>query len=161
MNSMHEDTYPMSLIPRSLRGKAMQWSTKWTPPLKKFGKLAQHFIQQYSYNIQYHVTMFGFCSIKKKQGKPFTTYLERWRSPHSRYPQQVPEIEKIHIFVNKIVPKIFFDLIKKLFTSFNAMVENAYHIEDVAIIKGDIILNKGKNGNGNDKDKNKPWNKNK
>ena len=33
-------------------------------------------------------------------------------------------------------------------------------IEDVAIKKGDIVLNKDKGGNGNGKDKNKPWNKN-
>lgn len=41
------------------------------------------------------------------------------------------------------------------------MVESAYCIEDVSIRKGDIVLNKDKNGNENDKDKNKPWNKNK
>ena len=37
------------------------------------------------------------------------------------------------------------------------MVNSAYHIEGVAIKKGDIVVNKEKNG----KDKNKPWNKNK
>ena len=41
------------------------------------------------------------------------------------------------------------------------MVESAYRIEDVAIKKGDIIINKDKNNNGNGKDKGKPWNKNK
>ena len=37
------------------------------------------------------------------------------------------------------------------------MVESAYCIEDVAIRKGDIVINKDTRGNG--KDKNKPWNK--
>ena len=41
------------------------------------------------------------------------------------------------------------------------MVESAYHIEDVAIKKGDIVINKDKANNGNGKDKGKPWNKNK
>lgn len=41
------------------------------------------------------------------------------------------------------------------------MIKSAYRIEDVAIRKGDIVLNKDKYGNGNGKDKNKPWNKNK
>lgn len=39
------------------------------------------------------------------------------------------------------------------------MVESAYWIEDVAIRKGDIVINKDNRGNG--KDKNKPWNQNK
>ena len=39
------------------------------------------------------------------------------------------------------------------------MVESAYHIEDVAIKKGDIVINKDIRGNG--KDKNKSWNKKK
>ena len=38
------------------------------------------------------------------------------------------------------------------------MVESAYHIEDVAIKKGDIVVNKEKNDNVNGKDTNKPWN---
>ena len=41
------------------------------------------------------------------------------------------------------------------------MVESAYRIEDVAIKKGDIVINKDKDNNGNGKDKGKPWNKNK
>ena len=41
------------------------------------------------------------------------------------------------------------------------MVESAYRIEDVAIKKGNIIINKDKNNNGNGKDKGKLWNKNK
>ena len=41
------------------------------------------------------------------------------------------------------------------------MVESVYRIEDVAIKKGNIIINKDKNNNGNGKDKGKPWNKNK
>ncbi len=41
------------------------------------------------------------------------------------------------------------------------MVESAYRIEDVAIKKGDITINKDRINNGNSKDKGKPWNKNK
>lgn len=41
------------------------------------------------------------------------------------------------------------------------MVESAYHIEDVAIKKCDIVMNKDKNINRNGKDKNKHWNKKK
>ena len=39
------------------------------------------------------------------------------------------------------------------------MVESAYQIEDVAIRKGDIVLNQDTRNHG--KDKNKPWNKKK
>ena len=39
------------------------------------------------------------------------------------------------------------------------MVESAYRIEDVAIRKGDIVLNWDTRNHG--KDKGKPWNKNK
>ena len=41
------------------------------------------------------------------------------------------------------------------------MVKSAYRIEDIAIKKGDIVVNKDKTNNGNGKDKGKPWNKNK
>ena len=41
------------------------------------------------------------------------------------------------------------------------MVESVYHIEDVAIKKGVIVVNKDKNNNGNGKHKGKLGNKNK
>ena len=41
------------------------------------------------------------------------------------------------------------------------MVESAYRTRDVAIKKGDIVINKDKNNNRNSKEKGKPWNKNK
>ena len=105
--------------------------------------------------------MLDLCNVKQRSGEPFATYLQRWRELYSRYPRQVLEAKKIDIFVNTLVPKLYFDLRKKLFTSFNDMVESAYRIEDVAIKKGDIIINKDKSNNGNGKDKGKPWNKNK
>ena len=64
MDFMHEDSYLMHLFPRSLRGKAMEWFTKLTPPLNTFDKLAQFFIQEYSYKIQHPVTMLDLCQIK-------------------------------------------------------------------------------------------------
>ena len=57
MDFMHEGTFLMCLFPRSLRGQAMEWFTKLSPPLKMFDELAQHFIQQYSYNIQHPMTV--------------------------------------------------------------------------------------------------------
>ena len=39
------------------------------------------------------------------------------------------------------------------------MVKSAYQIEDVAIRKGDIVINWDTRNDG--KDRNKPWNKNK
>ena len=41
------------------------------------------------------------------------------------------------------------------------MVESAYRIEDVAIKKGENVINKNKTNNLNGKNKGKPWNKNK
>ena len=40
------------------------------------------------------------------------------------------------------------------------MVESVYRIKDVAIKKGDIVVNKDKTNNGNGKEKGKPLNKN-
>ena len=39
-----------------------------------------------------------------------------------------------------LAPKLYYNLRKKLFTSFNDIVESTYHIEDIAIKKGDIVL---------------------
>lgn len=160
MDFMHEDAFLMHLFHRILRGQAMEWFTKLSPPLKTFDELAQHFIQQYSY-IQHPVTVLDIFQIKKKLGEPFAIYLQWWRSLYSWYPWQVLEAEKIDIFVNTLVPELYFDLRKQLFTSFNTMVESTYHIEDVSIKKGDIVINKDKANNGNGKDKGKPWNKKK
>ena len=99
--------------------------------------------------------------IRQNQGEPFATYLQCWRSLYSRYPCQLPKRENIDIFVNTLVPELYYDLRKQLFSSFNDMVESAYCIEDVAIKKGDIVINKDIRGYGNGKDKNKSWNKNK
>ena len=55
------------------------------------------------------------------------------------------------------MPELYYDLRKQLFTTFNDMVESAYRIEDVAIRKGDIVLNQDTRNHG--KDKGKPWNK--
>lgn len=41
------------------------------------------------------------------------------------------------------------------------MIKSSYCIEDVAIEKSDIVLNKDRKSNGSGKHKNKPWNKNK
>ena len=77
MDFMHEDSSLMNFFPKSLRGQAMEWLTKLTPPLKTFDKLAQHFIQQYSYNIHHPVTVLDLCQIKQKLGEPFAIYLQR------------------------------------------------------------------------------------
>ena len=66
MDFMHEDTFLMRLFPRSLRGQAMEWFTKLSPPIKTFDELTRHFIQQYSYNIQHPVTVLDLCQIKQK-----------------------------------------------------------------------------------------------
>ena len=39
------------------------------------------------------------------------------------------------------------------------MVKSSYHIKDMAIRKGNIVINRDTRSHG--KDKNKPWNKNK
>ena len=83
--------------------------------------------------------MIDLAAMKQHQGEPFVTYLQCWRSLYSRYPRQLLEREKIDIFVNTLVPKLYYDLRKQLFTTFNDMVESAYQIEDIAITKGDII----------------------
>ena len=43
MDFIHEDTYLLWLFPRSLRGQALEWFTKLSPPLKTFDELARRF----------------------------------------------------------------------------------------------------------------------
>ena len=73
--------------------------------------------------------------LKKHQGEPFAIYLQHWQLLYSRYPRQFPERDNIDIFFNTLVAKLYYDLRKQLFSSFNDMVESAYCIEDVAIRK--------------------------
>lgn len=103
--------------------------------------------------------MIDLAAMKQHQGEPFATYLQCWRALYSQYPRHLPEQEKIDIFVNTLIPELYYDLRKQLFTTFNDMVESAYRIEDVAIRKGDIVLNRDTRNHG--KDRSKPWNKNK
>ena len=51
MDFIHEDTYLLRLFPRSLKGQALEWFTKLSPPIKTFDELARRFTQHYSYNI--------------------------------------------------------------------------------------------------------------
>ena len=85
--------------------------------------------------------MIDLSTLKQHQGESFSIYLQCWWSLYSRYPCQFPKWEKIDIFVNTLIPELYYDFRKKLFTSFNNMVKNAYHIEDVAIRKGDMVIN--------------------
>ena len=78
MDFIHEETYLSRLFPRSLRGQALEWFTKLTPPLKTFDKLARRFTQHYSYKIQQPITMIELATIKQHQGEPFVTYLQCW-----------------------------------------------------------------------------------
>ena len=76
MDFIHEDTYLLQLFPRSLRGKALEWFTKLSHPLKTFDEMGRRFTQKYSYNIQKPITMMDLAAMKQNQGEPFTTYLQ-------------------------------------------------------------------------------------
>ena len=43
MDFIHKDTFLLGLFPRSLRGQALEWFTKLSPPLKTFDELARRF----------------------------------------------------------------------------------------------------------------------
>lgn len=88
---MHEDTYLRRLFQRSLSGKAMEWFTKNSPPIKYFDELVKS-------SIQHPITMLDICNTKQKKGEPFISYLQRWRKLHIRYPRQITKNEKIDIF---------------------------------------------------------------
>ena len=112
MDFIHEETYLLRRIPRSLKGQALEWFTKLSPPIKTFDELARRFTQHYSYNIQQPITMIDLAAMKQHQGEPFATYLQCWRALYSRYPRHLPEQEKIDIFVNTLIPKLYYDLRK-------------------------------------------------
>ena len=73
----HKDAYLMRLFHGSLKGQAMEWFTKITPPRKNFEELVQKFIQHFSYNLQKPVFALDLCNLKQDQGEPFVTFLQR------------------------------------------------------------------------------------
>ena len=75
----------MRLFPKSLKGQAIEWLTKITPPLKNFEDLVQKFIQHFSYNVQKLVSMLDLFNLKQDQGEPFITLLHRGIKLCSRY----------------------------------------------------------------------------
>ena len=94
----------MHLFPRSLGGQAMEWFSHIPSGIKTFDEIANLFIQQYSHNIQHPVNIRDICNLKQKVGEPFLTFLQRWRQLYTRYSCKIPEIEKLDIFVNNLLP---------------------------------------------------------
>ena len=86
MDFFHEDIYLLWLFPRSLKGLALEWFTKLTPPLGTFNEFARRFTQHFSYNIRQPITMIDLGALKQHQGEPFAIYLQCWTSLYLRYP---------------------------------------------------------------------------
>ena len=106
--------------------------------------------------------MIDIYNLKQYPGEPFLTFLKRWRKKFSLYARPIPEMEKLEIFINNLVPEINYPLQMQDHTSFDKMVDNAIKIEKVLVKKGDITLQKDKyESRSNSKGKSKNWNKNK
>lgn len=155
MEFMHDQTYLMRLFPRSLGGQTMEWFASLPKGIKMFEELIQLFLQQYSYKIHHLVTMIELYNTRQKIGEPFLTFLQRWRKMFSRYSRTIPDLEKMDMFVNNLVPKLKYSVQMQVHPAFNKMVDNALRMEDVLIKKGDISLWKETSQGSSSKEKSK------
>lgn len=130
---VHKDTYLMRLFPKSLSGKAMEWSSKLLSSIKTFEELVSKFVSQYSYNIQHEITMLDLCNTKQKNREPFMTFLQRWRRLFARYPRLVPNNENMDIFIDNLNDEMSYVLKLQCPPSFEKMVENGIKIEEALV----------------------------
>lgn len=145
-----EDTYLMRLFLKSLSGQAMEWFCKLLLGIKFFEELVSKFVSQYSYNIQYEISMLELCNTKLKNGKIFMLFLQRWRQLFTRYPCLVPNNKKMDIFIDNLNDKMSYVLKLKFLPSFDKMFDNGINIEDALVEKGVLKLHKeGTNSSNN------------
>ena len=161
MEFMDNKTYLMCLFPRSLGGKAMKWFSHFPTSIKMFDEISNLFFQQYSHNIQHLVNIWDLCNLKQRVGEPFLTFLQRWRQLYTKYSCKIPDMEKLDIFTNNLLPNFGYRVQLQGSCTFKDMVIQAICIEEFMVKKGELILQKDtKQGSTSNKDKSKYVNKN-
>jgi len=84
-------TYLMRLFPRSLDGQAAEWFVHLPPGIRTFPKLAEKFVNHFSYNFKHEMSMTDLCNTKQKNDEAFSSFLQRWRGLASKLPWHIPE----------------------------------------------------------------------
>lgn len=64
MEFVHDDTYLMSLFPKSLGRQTMEWFSKLPSGIRMFDEFVDKFVFQYSYKIKHEITMLDLCNTK-------------------------------------------------------------------------------------------------
>lgn len=80
--------------------------------------------------------MLDLCNTKQKNGEPFMTFLQRWRSLFARYPCPVLDNEKMDIFIDNLNEEMGHALKMQCPPSFNKMFENEIKIKEALVKKG-------------------------
>lgn len=65
-------------------------------------------------------------------------FLQHWRQMVSRYPQDVPEKEKMEIFIDNLNSEISYILKLQCIPSFTKLIENGIQVEEACIKKGTL-----------------------
>ena len=161
MEFIHDQTYLMHLFPRSLGGQDLEWFSHIPLGIKMFDEIANLFMQQYSHNIQHLINIQDLCNLKQKVGEPFLTFLQWWRQLYTKYSRKIPEMEKLDIFTDNLLPDFGYRVQLKGPCTFEDMITQAIRIENFMVNKGEIILQKGKKqGSTSSRDKTRYANKN-
>lgn len=153
MEFAHDETYLMHLFPRSLNGQSIEWFSKLTSRIKSFEELMDRFISQYSSNVRNEITMLDLCNVKQKNGKYLMIFLQRWKQMFNRYPRDVPDQEKMDIFIDNLISEMSYRLKIQCPPSFAKMIENGLKIKDVMVKKGELKIYNNSYNNNNDKHK--------
>lgn len=116
--------------------------------------------------------MLDICKTNKKNNETFMVFLKRWRRVVSRYPRDVPEKEKMEIFIDNLNSEMSYRLKLQCLPTFTKLIKNGIQVEEASIKKGTLkFLKEGvsssnnntynNQNNNNNSDKSKFWTRNK
>lgn len=72
-----EYTYLMRLFPKSLGGSALEWFSHLPLTITSWGDIAEHFIANFSHNIETPVTLMDLCAAKQYENETFVSFIQR------------------------------------------------------------------------------------
>ncbi|GLJ36901.1 hypothetical protein SUGI_0745910 [Cryptomeria japonica] len=112
--------------------------------------------------------MLDVYNTKQKNNETFMVFLQRWRRMVSRYPRDVPEKEKMEIFIDNLNSEMSYILKLQCIPSFAKLIENGIQVEEACVKKGTLkFFKEGTNSsnynnpNNNNLDKSRFWTRNK
>jgi len=156
----NNDTYLMRLFPRSLSGQAAKWFAHLPPGIRTFPKLAEKFVNHFSYNFEHEVSMTNLCNTKQKSGEAFASFLQRWRGLASKLPWPIPEKQLVTMFVANLNQELGFHLQILCTSTFEEVIDKGTTIERALIAKGSIKLFDHKSNNNNHNNNNNNYKSN-